>query len=300
MYISLTNNIFGDINKLKDFLIENQILPLMKNCVNTNCFGQQKLIIYNDRDSKILIYRCETRLCRKRSNILKTKFNITKYIHILYMIFTGCSYKQLNWYFGVADTTIVRFKKTIRELYKKYLNDRPVLVGGIGVTVEIDETVISRRGTISNPTSTSDNVPDTAWIIGAIDNTPARNFLLLRVLNRQVTTLTNALDGKIGVGSILHSDGYPSYPSVASNLGLNHRIVNHSVGFVAPDGVHTNNQEGFWAHFKSSMRKENGVMRSHIDEWISEYIFKRRYMVKATKEDVGEIFLNLLRYLFYY
>lgn len=68
--------------------------------------------------------------------------------------------------------------------------------------------------------------------------------------------MTRVFEPVVSVGSILHSDGYPSYLAVADNLNLAHHVVNHSRGFVSVDGTHTNNIEGFGAHLKSSIRKE--------------------------------------------
>ena len=109
--------------------------------------------------------------------------------------------------------------------------------------------------------------------------------------------MTRALEGIICIGSHFYTDGYPSYPSVAGNLSLNHHVVNHSEGFTAPDGTHTNNQEGFWSHLKGLMRKENGVQRANIDSWIDEYVFKRRYLIKSTREEFSDIFINIVKYL---
>lgn len=130
----------------------------------------------------------------------------------------------------------------------------------------------------------------------AIDSN--KNFFLTKVPNRSINTLTEYLLGKIRIGSLLCTDGYPSYPGVADNLALNHRVVNHSMGFVGSDGTHTNNIEAFWSHMKSSMRKENGVMRVNIDNWLNEYTFKRRYIVGANKEEFEVIFKKILKYLF--
>jgi hypothetical protein len=65
------------------------------------------------------------------------------------------------------------------------------------------------------------------------------------VENRSVECLSTALEGRICVGSFLYGDGHPSYPGVARNLALSHKVVNHSIGFVASDGTHTNNIETY-------------------------------------------------------
>ena len=76
--------------------------------------------------------------------------------------------------------------------------------------------------------------------------------------------------------SVLYTDGHPSYLAVSINLNLRHNIVNHSVGFGAIDGTHTNNIEWFGGFTKVTMRVENCVNRDNIDEWPTQYTFKRR------------------------
>lgn len=49
------------------------------------------------------------------------------------------------------------------------------------------------------------------------------------------------IGGQIWVKTMLFPYGYPSYPKMCDNLTFDHKIVNHSLRFVAPDGTHTNN-----------------------------------------------------------
>ncbi|KAG0441338.1 hypothetical protein DMUE_1116 [Dictyocoela muelleri] len=118
-------------------------------------------------------------------------------------------------------------------------------------------------------------IQNTTWILRAIDNTAERNFFTKRVRNKEIHTLKYAMNGLIGFGSKLHTDGQPSYPTVAKNLGLNHKLVIHSEGFKAPNENHTNNIEGFCGELKSSMRKKHGVKRSNIDEWLKNILLKK-------------------------
>jgi hypothetical protein len=98
-------------------------------------------------------------------------------------------------------------------------------------------------------------------IVDIFDASNPTDFYVTQVVNRSVQCLTEALEGGIGVGSILHSDGHPSYPGVSRNLGLRHKVVNHSLGFRAPDGTYTNNIENVWSQLKSEITKERGVKR---------------------------------------
>ena len=71
-----------------------------------------------------------------------------------------------------------KIKCKLRLAYSIYIQRHPVLLGGLGATVEVDESVICRRGTIRNPKSIDDNTADTVWIFGAIDNTPEKKIIL--------------------------------------------------------------------------------------------------------------------------
>lgn len=70
------------------------------------------------------------------------------------------------------------------------------------------------------------------------DNTDL--FFLEIVPNRKNETLKMQFKKRILEGSILVTDKDPSYSSVARQLKLEQKIVNHTVGFVNADGEHTN------------------------------------------------------------
>lgn len=296
MPITLNDNIFINIEDTYNFLCQNNIIIQTiscSKCVNSNMV----LKIYKHLQRKTIIYRCLNKLCQRRTSIFNTKIEINKYFQLVYLIMTEANYKQLFFWLGYSDATIAAVKNKHIECYKIYLTQRPILLGGNSVIIECDETVISRRGVIRNPSALDDSVQDTVWIFGAIDSTNNKNFLLKRIENRTISALTNALAGNVQPGSILHTDGYASYPRVAANLNLAHRIVNHNAGFVTIDGIHTNNIEGFWAHLKSSMRKENGVKRVNIDNWLVSYTFKRRYILNATRIELKVLYIEILRIL---
>ncbi|KAG0420632.1 hypothetical protein EQH57_0073 [Dictyocoela roeselum] len=290
--------IFSDIDILFEYCLNNNILEMNRNC--PRCGGDTILKLYKKHAKQIIIYRCCNQNCRRKIPITNTKLKITQLVHIIFLILSGTNYKQLYWYFGVSDKTIYFIKKKLQKCYEFYINKRPILLGGFNKIVEADETVLSRRGIIRYPTSTDDEAKDTVWIFGAIDENDKQNFLLKRIKNRKTDTITNVLEGKIGVCSKFHTDGYPSYPGVAENLCLKHKLVDHSKGFKSLDGTHTNNIEGFWAHLKGTMRKEHGVMRKNIDNWILEYTFKRRFLMNSSKEEFEDVFSEILKLYFSY
>ncbi|MGL6132098.1 MAG: IS1595 family transposase, partial [Fusobacteriaceae bacterium] len=207
--------------------------------------------------------RCLAKGCQHREHFFETKLSMDTYIHIVYLLICDINYRQLYLFYGISNSTISRIKKHLHMCFKTYLERRTIFLGGNNCKMEVDETVLSRKGIIREPTSTDDSRTDTVWILGLVDPNQPRNFFVKRIANRQASSLTIAIDGSISIGSVLTSDGYPSYPYVARSLGIEHRVVNYSRNFVADDGTHTNNIESFWAHLKKSCEM-NVVLKGNL------------------------------------
>lgn len=76
----------------------------------------------------------------------------------------------------VYDEYIANARLTLRWAFKSYNRGSSAILGGPGVMVECDESVLYTRQTIRCPTSADDEILDTVWILGAIDNIVDRNF----------------------------------------------------------------------------------------------------------------------------
>ncbi|KAI5152066.1 hypothetical protein ENBRE01_2543 [Enteropsectra breve] len=212
------------------------------------CGCEMKLKVYKENSNERLIYRCTFNSCRAIKSFFNTNLRFNDLLFLYYSLFYDLSYAQIQGFFQTSDATIAKARKELRRAYSKYISMDPIILGGIDVIVECDETVISRRRIIRSPTSTDDSIRDTVWILGIIDNTNEKNFYLTRVPNRTVETISCTLAGKINCLSMFYTDGYPSYPAVACNMGLRHSVVNHPEGFRSITGEHTNNIESFWSH----------------------------------------------------
>lgn len=298
MIIDILNPIFLSIDSTKTFLLDNAIITNTILCSKDGCNGNARLYVVKSNGTEILQYRCARRGCQRRKAICSSKLTLNKLLHCIYLLLNDTPYQQMNVYHGVSSSTISSIKKKLIEIYKVILNNNVSRLGGNNITIEIDETVLSRRGIIKNPTTLDDETRDTVWIVGGVEKQNTKNFFLCRVENRKINTLSECLKNYIFPNSILFTDGHPSYPAVSNNLMCQHYVVNHNHGFVADDGTHTNSIEGFWSHVKSSMRKEHGVKRSNIDNWIIQYTFKRRCIIGCTREQISEIFVKILKHWF--
>jgi transposase-like protein len=140
----------------------------------------------------------------------------------------------------------------------------------------VDETAICDGQIISNPSSSSDTLPNTQWILGGVVEGCSTMFFVSLVPNRKSETILKEFIKYIQPGSIIVSDGYPSYPKAASQFGSIHEIVNHSVGFVNEDGAHTNQIENFWSHLKHDYSKRSGLLKDRIVPWLKAVMSNKR------------------------
>lgn len=294
MIVSINDEIFSNMSQLRDFLLENEVINRTRVCSKCGC---NAVLLMSDSSFSIH-YRCRSRTCQKTISLYHSKLPFTRLVHAIYLILSDVTYTQIYWFYGFSDCTTAKIKKKLSEVYRMFLNKRPLLLGGIGQQVQVDETVLSRRGVIRSPTSTDDETRDTVWIVGVVEPNNVKRFVLRRVVNRRIGTLTDALGDVIHVGSKMLTDGHPSYPGVANNIGTDHHIVNHSIGFTNESGEHTNNIEAFWAHLKATMRREHGVKRTNIDNWLICYTFKRRFLYQCTQDELGLLFVEVLRLFF--
>jgi hypothetical protein len=269
--------LFTSIENCLAELIDQGLVTPEKVCCG--CDRNARLVIYKQGENERIIFRCVNRTCRKKMSpfSISVHMPLNRYLFFIHLLFLDSSYNLIFQLVGVSSATIAKAKSSLRSYYQ-YKNSRNMLIGGPGVEVEVevDETVLCRRGIIRNPTSNEDEVADTVWILGIVEKYDKSKFFVVRVPDRKIETITRVLESKIGVGSILVSDGHPSYPGVARNLGLTHLVVNHSVGFLNDDGDHTNGIENLWSQMKSIMSRQHGVKREDIDLWLEEFIFRKR------------------------
>ncbi len=117
------------------------------------------------------------RSCQTKKALIKgNKLPLNGHLHLLYYLFTKLSYAQIKLYTGYSKNTITSAKAILRKKFA-LLNTSRMIIGGLGLKVEVDETVLCRWGVIRNPSSADDEEKDTVWIIGIIDSVNKENFL---------------------------------------------------------------------------------------------------------------------------
>jgi len=299
-------NFFSDFlqttDKAIDMLIEEGILKERKNCNKCNNFSMFLKKRELNNNSKYF-YHCNKKTCKTTIGLLKPEYFLKLKIRIevllvgIYLFLLNTSNFGVCNMLNITEVTYIKIKSAIIKYIKKKKDESPT-IGGPNVEVEVDETVICRSGLIRSPSLADDNIINTLWLLGGIEKNNQRNFFIKIIQNRQTEHLTEVLSQYLKPGTILSTDGYPSYIKTALNLGMEHRIVNHSRGFTTTEGYHTNNIENLWSYLKKERQKKCGIMREKVDEFLVEFWLRKKHLFGYKKEVINDWWIEIIKEFF--
>jgi transposase-like protein len=212
---------------------------------------------------------------RKGSKLEKIRIDANKVLKGIHCwIFNASSYHAVNLC-QISEPTYIKLKNIIDELIGEREQEE-IQIGGEGVEVQFDETAICNGLIIDNPSSVDDDIPGIQWILGGVEKDNFRNFVLKIIPNRKKETIFEFFKQYVRPGSIIVTDGYPSYPWAVRQFGSVHYVVNHSEGFSTQGGTNTNQIENLWSHLKQQYRAQGGVNKKRIKIFLNEFVWKKR------------------------
>jgi transposase len=192
---------------------------------------------------------------------------LTKWFYALYLFTTtrhGVPAKELQRQLGVSYPTALRMATLIRVHMAKADGD-PMLGGH----VEVDETFVGghRKGNKG-----SRKVSEKVAVFGMVER--GGDIMTKVVADVSKKTLMGHIKKNVDKGSVISSDEWKSYMTLSAN-GYKHGVVNHT-RVEWKNGIHhTNTIEGFWGHFKRSIRGTHvSVSRKHLAKYLGEFEFR--------------------------
>lgn len=226
-------------------------------------------------------WRCMKRGCRKTKSIRTSSFfeqvrlGLCKSMLFFHLWSKGYSEKLIIDDFDFSAKTVVDWSRFCRELCTYSIDTMDMVIGGDGVTVELDETVIFKRKYDSG------RMLRTGWLFGGIerrDDDEFRCFMCV-VYDRSEQHLTYLIRQHVTIGTRIITDGWAAYRNLERH-GYAHSVVVHEHNFVAPedDTVHTQKIESTWCSFKRFIRNHGTNKGEHYVEYIYEWIFRRIHL----------------------
>lgn len=262
-----------------NYAIELGLLTLTnKQC--PKCLSFMKLEQGKERHMTNKRFRCFKKKCRYSVSIWKntifhgTKLPIGTLIKIIYCFSVNMTvdftFKQCK----VNKNTVVKWFRFLREiLYFHIFINNQTKIGGLGMTIEVDETHIHKRKFNVGRCLISESV----WVVGGICRENKDIFLAIST-KRDKNTLKEIIQNNINEGSTIITDCWKAYNFFGEiDRCYDHKQVNHKFNYVDPvdKTIHTQNVERLWRSLKQSLPVS--CSRKHLFLYLQKFIFNQKY-----------------------
>lgn len=268
MFPSLASlhDIFFCEDKCIEFLFQKAILDTITKCALCPSFVK--------REGKF--FRCRSKCCRHRVSIYANSFfsrahlKCNEVMLLLYLFLTKASNSTIYLILGKSQQAIADYRRFYAQLLANSLDDMDTIIGGHGVTIEVDESKLGKRK------YNRGHRVDGAWILVGVEKTEQRKIFIESIPNRTAETLLEVISRHVVPGTTINTDCWKGYLNLPS-IGMIHGTVNHSICFRDHvSGVNTNTVEGTNNGIKQMIpvRNRNG---DSIDEHLSVFIWRRKH-----------------------
>jgi transposase-like protein len=176
----------------------------------------------------------------------------------------GVAAKEVERQLGVTYKTAWRMCHQIREYMGALDSDDPL--GGIGETVEIDETLIG--GSVSGKGQGYKG--NKTCVVGMLERD---GELITRVVTRRTKqAMQGVIVSHVLPGTTINTDEFGGYKDIDQS-GYRHVKVQHNRGeYARPCGAGVNAIEGFWAQLKRGINGTHiHVSGKHLPKYLGEF-----------------------------
>nr|VZI30167.1 unnamed protein product [Spirometra erinaceieuropaei] len=242
---------------------EKRLLPTIQACLCRKPMRLHARKVCSDG----VIFQC-TRCHRRKSVRTGSLFEgshltLSKIMKILLAFVRGARVKQCEQETEVAHNTVLSWYRICRDVCSAVLPRLTRQLGGPGIEVQLDATMVSRR----KRNAKRRRVP--YWIVGMYD-TRQRRAVFEQLNDRSWTSLRAVIRQWVASGSVVVTDEWRAYNGLPSE-GYRHCRVNRTRNFADPTtGRPRNAAEAYWSRLKRKLRESGSVSRrslwAHLDE----------------------------------
>jgi transposase-like protein len=230
------------------YLIEQEVIPLRMACQGCNA----EMVLNQMRG----MYRCSNRGCNKEKSMLTNTFFARARLPLQKLLFlTGLWLNKVGrdaaaGMAEVSKNSVTKHFHNLKNLVADDVEMEEAVIGGQGITVEIDESKFGKRK------YNRGHRVEGCWVFGGVERTAERRCFAVPVQQRDAATLIPLITTHIRPGSIIISDMWRAYNFIPADY--EHLTVNHSLHFVDPlTGTHTNTIEATWNAMKKDIPVRN-------------------------------------------
>ena len=217
----------------------------------------------------------------------KSHVTLPKWVHVIYLLANKTPIKNAIEQTGLSRTVVVDIFNFLREVCSTALLQTPIVLGGQGTIVQIDESLFNHKAKYHR----GRHPQQETWVFGLADTstTPATSFLQI-VERRDAATLLPIIRDHVRPGTIVHSDQWSAYSRVGDLQTVgSHDWVNHTHHFDPVTGVHTQHVESLWNRVKTKFKAMKGVKRDMLPGYLDEFMWKERHRRNPFQDILREI-----------
>ena len=183
---------------------------------------------------------------------------------------------------GLSQSTVKRLRTFILEKIKNFYDTNPVKLGGPGINVQIDETMVNYKAKSHRGRSPREQI--WALVIVDVSRTPSKCFVKI-VENRTASTLLPIISSVVRSGSIISTDEFLAYSRLAQMNDYEHKTVCHKYHFIDPQtNTHTQHVESCNNSLKYAIKKAKGVKKVFFDLFIAEFMFFNHFSFQTNEK----------------
>jgi transposase-like protein len=198
-------------------------------------------------------------------------------IHLMCASKKGISTRQIQRMLDCSMKTAWFLGHRIREAMK----DNGDVIGGLGKTVEADETYLTKSPKTRKPAGTALHAKPAPMVFALVER--GGNVRSMYLDHRNVR---RAIYSHLHEDSRLFTDGSKTYFSVMPKKSQ-HESVDHSKFEWSRGEVHTNTLEGYFSIFKRGLVGVYQHMdKKHLDRYLAEFDFRMNTRAKLGINDV--------------
>jgi transposase-like protein len=197
-----------------------------------------------------------------------------KIFHLAYYWCMNLPLEYAEFQTGVTHPHVVFWFKKFRRICARYFRSHPIRLGGPGLTVEADETFLSRRhGRRGRRVRRRPK-----WIFAIVERGSGHSYLRI-VRRRNAATLMPILLRHVRYWSTVNTDEWRSYRRLQRTRLFRHRAVNHGLNFVDPADPenHTQTIENKNGQLKDMIRRRHGVVDQILPTFLKEFNWRERF-----------------------